>query len=161
MEFEIAKIRQEKLHIDEDFTMDLNKYQNKDILGFKALHVTGDILINSADLLEINLDVKGIMILKDSVTLEEIEYPFNSEIVEEYDLDDPFFQETYQKSQNILDILEILWENIVLEVPIRVTGTKDATLKGEGWSLGDNEINNEEIDPRLAKLNELLGKREE
>ena len=62
----------------------------------------------------------------------------------------------YEKSKNSLDISEILWENIVLEIPISITNHKseDLLLKGNGWELVNE--NKEEIDPRLAKLKELL-----
>ena len=100
------------------------------------------------------------MILKDSVTLEPIQYPFNIKIVEEYSLNDEYFKEYYENDQNILDIMRVLWENIVLEVPMHLTNTKDAKLEGDGWSLGSNK-NNEQIDPRLAKLTELLDERKE
>jgi len=64
-------------------------------------------------------------------------------------------QDYYKKEQNILDIMTILWENIVLEVPIRLTKTENMQLSGDGWSMGDNKIK-DDIDPRLAKLTELL-----
>ncbi len=161
MIIELNKLNNAKeIILDDDFTLDLKKYENHEILDLKNLHVTGRIFYNALDLLEFDLTVSGVMLLKDSVTLEEIEYSFNSETEEEYDLNDAFFEESYQKAQNTLDISEILWENIVLEVPIRLTKCHDANLKGDGWSLGDSK-NEEEIDPRLAKLNELLGEREE
>ena len=112
------------------------------------------------EILEINLELVGTMILSDSVTLDLIEYPFNIKINEEYSLNDPYFKEYYEKEQNILDIMAILWENIVLEVPMHLTNTEDAKLSGEGWSLGKQE-ETQEIDPRLAKLMEVLDERKE
>ena len=56
--------------------------------------------------------------------------------------------------QNMLDIMELLWQNIVLEVPISITKEKDAHLSGEGWELNNNKEDN--IDPRLAELSKLL-----
>ena len=126
----------------------------------KEAYLKGYIYYNSAEILEINLNVEGIMVLRDSVTLEPIDYPFNIKINEEYSLNEEYFKEYYEKEQNILDIMAILWENIVLEVPMHLTNTKDAKLSGDGWSLGSNK-NDEEIDPRLAKLTELLDERKE
>ena len=51
--------------------------------------------------------------------------------------------------------MPILWQNIVLEVPISITKEKDAHLSGEGWEL-KNEEDKETIDPRLAELSKLL-----
>ena len=70
------------------------------------------------------------------------------------------FKEYFNNLQNRLDISEILWQNIVLEVPIRIRqDDTDITLEGEGWQL--NKKSEEEIDPRLAKLQELLDQRKE
>lgn len=150
----------DKFEYDEDITFDKNIYQHDEIKDLKDTHLKGYIYYNTAEILEINLEVKGTMILSDSVTLEPIDYPFNVKINEEYSLNDGYFQEYYEKEQNILDIMAILWENIVLEVPMHLTNTKDAKLSGDGWSLGSNKDNNE-IDPRLAKLTELLDERKE
>ena len=37
--------------------------------------------------------------------------------------------------QNMLDIIELLWENIILEVPISLTKSPNLELKGDGWVL--------------------------
>ena len=63
--------------------------------------------------------------------------------------------EFYEKNKNILDINEFLWENIVLEVPISLTKKSGTNIKGNGWEL-NKKSNEEEIDPRLAKLNEIF-----
>ena len=141
---------------DQDFVIDSSLYQKMGILDLKQCHVKGSIFLNSVSMLVFDLIVEGIMMLPDSVTAEPIPYPFTSKIEEEFDINDENFLETYQKSQNILDIMKILWENIVLEVPMRFTTTEDAHLSGDGWSLGEDKNKDDQIDPRLAKLAELL-----
>ena len=44
---------------------------------------------------------------------------------------------------------------------MRFTLTEDAHLSGEGWSLGENKNEDNNIDPRFAKLSELLDKGKE
>ena len=66
-----------------------------------------------------------------------------------------------EKDQNelkTLDIMDILWQNIVLEVPISVRKDPDKKyeMSGEGWELIDEE--RKKLDPRLAPLLELLEK---
>ena len=158
MLIDLAKLNK-TLNIDEDITIDLEKYKNNNIKGLNNLHVSGNIFYNTIDNLELDLNLTGNMILSDSVTLENINYPLDIKIKEEYELNPDFLQVYCEKDQNILDIIPLLWENIVLEVPMRLTTTKNAHLEGEGWSLGGEKI--EEIDPRLEKLKELLDKREE
>ena len=156
MELNLGELTNKSVTYDTDFVIDVDVYQNVGILDLKNLHVTGDISLNSVSMLAVNLIITGIMVIPDSVTNEPVEYPFTSKIEEEYDINDENFLEYYQKEQNILDIMKILWENIVLEVPMRFTVTKDAHLSGDGWSLGEEENKDDQIDPRLAKLAELL-----
>ena len=146
----------EVVKYDEDFTIDPDTFKSVGIIDLKNLHVTGSIYLNSMSILVIDLKVTGVMVLADSVTTEPIDYPFTSKIDEEVDINDQIFLEYYQKTQNILDIMKILWENIVLEVPMRFTTTEDAHLSGDGWSLGEDKNKDDQIDPRLAKLAELL-----
>lgn len=157
MKIDLKKLyNNSKIDIDEDFIVDRNIYQNKDILDLQNMHVKGIIFYNALDNLEFNLTITGELTLKDSVTLEHILYPVNIEINEEYSLEDKYFAEYYEKEQNILDIMTILWENIVLEVPMRLTTTNDYKASGDGWSIGEVENNKDNIDPRLARLAELL-----
>lgn len=145
---------------DEDIEFAKDIYHNNEIKDLKNVHLKGDIYYNSAEILEINLDLTGEMLLSDSVNLEDVLYPFNININEEYSLNDEYFKEYYENDQNILDIMSILWENIKLEVPMHLTTTKDATINGEGWSLGIRD-NTDKIDPRLEKLTQVLGKGKE
>ena len=149
-----------KINFDQDFQFDLEKYSNKDILALNNLHIKGTIDFNLSNNLEVNLEITGEMTIKDSVTLEEIEIPLKFQINEEYEENYLDLQEYYEKEQNILDIMEILWENIVLEVPISFTKSKDVQLSGDGWSFG-SLTNNDNIDPRFAKLAAILDEREE
>ncbi len=159
MEIDLVNLEKQELYLDNDFKIDTSIYQNKDIIDLKNLHVKGSLKLNSIENLCLNLNLTGIMVLKDSVTLNLIDYPLDIKIEEEYPLNKEFLDYYCKKDENILDIIKILWENIVLEVPIRLTTTNNTNLKGDGWSLGGEEI--KEIDPRLEKLKELLDEREE
>ena len=99
--------------------------------------------------------------MQDSITLDPIEYPFTCNIEEEIENIENFFGNFYEKSKNILDISEFLWENIVLEVPISATHSDSSklSLSGEGWEFKNENV--KKIDPRLAKLTELLEKGKE
>lgn len=143
-----------RIDINELLTIDYELYKNTSIKELKPVKLTGKIFYNISDEIELDLDVEGIMILEDSITLDPIDYPFSiniNEIVSEANED---IKEYYQNSKNTLDIMPILWQNIVLEVPISITKEKDAHLSGEGWELNNEEEN--KIDPRLAELSKLL-----
>lgn len=99
---------------------------------------------------------KGSMLLLDAVTLEEIDYPFEIHIEEVLNENNENFKEYSLNLTNSLDIMSFLWQNIVLEVPIRVKKdeNKDISLKGEGWELVDE--NTKEINPSLSPFAALL-----
>ena len=61
-----------------------------------------------------------------------------------------------KKNQNTIDILPIIWENILMEIPIRVVGDKNQSLQmeGDGWKLITEE--EKKLNPELQKLKDLL-----
>lgn len=130
-------------------------YHNTDIVRMDKVRVNGKIDYNVTGDAEVIMNVSGNMYLLDAITNEEVTYPFNIEI-DEILAETMAENEKYlEKSKNILDIIEFLWENIVLEVPIRFTSVADAHMEGEGWELNKKE-ESEDIDPRLEKLSELF-----
>ena len=141
--------------IDELVDIPEEFYACTSIKGLSKVKVSGVIKYNLSDEVEVILEASGEMILVDAVTNEDIKYPFSFKIDEILDENDENNQKYYEKSQNTLDKLEFLWENIVLEVPIRVTASAGANLKGEGWEL-NSKNNDDGLDPRFEKLNELF-----
>ena len=156
---DLNKIIIKDLIVDEDIIFE-NKSLINGLKDVKDAHYSGTIRLNEDENIELDLLLTGKMILIDSITLNEIEKNFEIKIEEILSREDDNFKEYFNNLQNTLDISEILWQNIVLEVPIRIRqDEKDITLEGEGWQL--NKKDEEEIDPRLAKLQELLDQRKE
>ena len=88
--------------------------------------------------------------MEDSISLEEIEVPINTDFSD-------FLEEIWKKDENKLDIFEFLWENIVLEVPLRFTKVKDLSkFHGDGWRLISEEERNQTSNP----FNELISEME-
>ena len=143
------------IELDENIIFDESYYKNTDIIKMDSFHIKGEIFYNLSDEIETNLNVEGNIYLNDAITLEEIKYPINININEILSNSEENSNEFYEKNKNILDINEFLWENIVLEVPISLTKKSGTNLKGNGWEL-NKKSNEEEIDPRLAKLNEIF-----
>ncbi len=151
----------DSLILNESIVIPEEYYVNTPINTIEEVNFEGIIRIDGMYNILIDLNVNGIMHLSDSITLDDIEYPFNIEISEVIDENSEFVPDYYKKEQNTLDLISILWQNIVLEVPIRITnGYNDSTItKGNGWKIVNDD--NKEMDPRLAPLKELLDKREE
>ena len=110
--------------------------------------VKGEITSNREENI-LNLTIKGKMILPCNLTLEPVDYPFTLEIEEN-------LNEIIENSQKTIDILPIIWENILMEIPMRVVSPKAKNMKtkGDGWELiSDSE---EKGVNSLAKLKDLL-----
>lgn len=155
----LAKIPLSGLEIHERINFDSSYYQHTDIIELKNVKVDGTIKKNQSQDIFLNLVVVGNMIIPDARTLEPIVNSFSFEIEEKLDESNEEIQEYFEKEKNILDIMGILWENIVLEVPIRKTISNTEIMSGNGWEL--KEEKKESIDPRLAPLRKLLDKEEE
>jgi len=138
----------DKIDIDESFSYNKDELSTSSIQKLDNVKAKGYIRLNAAEEYEINIDVNGSMELLDSVTLEPINYDFSFTINDN-------LADYLENNENLLDIKEFLWQNIVLEVPIRYTKSDADNLKGDHWKV-INESEEKEIDPRLEKLNELF-----
>ena len=122
-----------KIEIDEDIIIDEYFYKTTEIRELKDIHISGLIEVDFEDNINFNLNITGTMILPCAVTLEDVEYKFDTNIEESIGK----FEEIYKKNKNTLEISSILWENIVLEIPIRVVAecVKPSNTSGDGWEL--------------------------
>lgn len=126
------------------------------VISIDNVSISGTVSLNALHEPYLNLDVAGVMIIPCAITLKPVEYPFSIKIegdLEEISEENP---EKYINSKNYLDILPIIWENILMEIPMRVVsqGAEDITLEGDGWKFitGDEKVENSE----LSKLKDLL-----
>lgn len=156
MNINLSKIPESGLEINQDVVLDRELYKGADILDLKDLHIMGNVHYDYENNLCMDLKVNGVFVLQDAITLDPIDYAFTSEVEEQIADIGAYCGDFYEKSKNILDISEILWENIVLEIPISVThsSSDELSLHGEGWELMNE--NTKKIDPRLEKLTELF-----
>ena len=122
-----------KIEIDEDVTFDESYLEKSEIRRLNNVHVSGIVEVDYEDNINLSLNITGTMVLPCAVTLNDVEYEFSSEIEESLGK----FEEIYKNNINSLEISEILWENIVLEIPIRVVANsvKPSNTSGDGWEL--------------------------
>ncbi len=135
-----------KIDIDEIFEFSEENFKQAGIINAKNIKFVGNLFYNLADEIKLEGTLSGELILEDAVDLSEFLYKIDIKI-----------DKIIENCENTLDINEILWENIVLEVPIRATNKELGSLKGSGWKvINEDEKSEDEIDPRLAKLQELF-----
>lgn len=122
----------DSLSVNGTYEIPKEKIVDSRIIELSEISVKGNI-IKDIDDYKINMNIKGEMTINDSVTLEEVKYPFDIDF--EDNLDD-----FIENNENSLDIIEILWQNIVLEVPLRFTLVEDySKINGDGWKLVSEE----------------------
>ena len=141
MNIDLNKLTNSNIDISGKYDISKDYYENSNIIDLNNIEVSGEIYLDEEENEMIDCTIKGNMIIPDTISLEEISYPFTIEY-------NDIIPETSKKSKNILDILEFLWENIVLEVPLQFTKVEDLSkFHGDGWKLISEETLRKENNP--------------
>ena len=155
MEFDLNKITEQGILIDSTISFGEEYLQVSAIKKLDNIKVSGRIYYSLTKEVIFVGNVKGNMSLVDGFSGDLIDYPFNidlDEILADFSEED---EKKGKKPQNSLDLKEVLWENIVLEVPIVVSRDNEVkTKKGEFWEVRDE--NSKKDDPRLECFRTLL-----
>lgn len=140
------------IDITNTYSIPKEYFESTDVIALNEIKVEGKIYQNVSEddpdeLVEyINCKITGEMTIADSISLEPVEYPFSIEY-------DDIIEENCKKSENVLDIFQFLWENIVLEIPLQFTKVKDLSkFHGDGWKL----ISEDELKTSNNPFNDLL-----
>lgn len=143
-------INNKKIIINNDVVISEELLSSSTIRRLENVHFSGTLSRLIDDTYELSGVLKGTMILPDDITLEDYEYNFTSEIEEK-------IEETRINYQKTLDITEDLWQNILVEIPLKAVNEKnrDLKLEGDGWRLISEDDINTENNP-LSSLKELL-----
>lgn len=142
------------INIDSSFGIPSEYLTDSRIDNLKDLKYTGKLRIDEENELIIDGNISGTMILKDDLTLKPVEYKFNTE-----------FEDNIPEKTNTIDITDILWQNILTEIPSKVHGTNESEYpSGDGWRVISEEDFNKERSKSnnpFANLEELLKTKED
>lgn len=143
-------VNDKKIIIDNDVVINEELLSSSTIRRLENVHFSGTLSRLIDDTYELSGVLKGTMVLPDDITLEDYEYNFTSEIEEK-------IEETRINYQKTLDITEDLWQNILVEIPLKVVNekNKDLKLEGDGWRLISEDDVKTSNNP-LSSLKELL-----
>lgn len=136
-----------KIDINDTVSFDQDMYKRAGMISLNNVSLVGSIYVDSADLYHIDIDVNGVMVLPCSITLKPVDYEFSFKIKDEYEETELSNMTNDKNFKNTIDILPIIWENIVLEIPLKVLSSDayDTKLQGDGWKLiTDNNQEGEE-----------------
>ena len=118
----------EKIDINEEIEIPESFLENTDIVSLSKIKTIGNISFDINSDYLIKLDISGTMNLHDSVTFDIIPYDFSVNI-----------EETLEKSEKTLDLIEFLWHYIVLEVPLRFTNSEEKRIENENYRVISEE----------------------
>lgn len=159
MKIDLLKVKYDgNKNIDETIIINQSYYKDTSIRDLSEIRVIGDINYNEDDTYNLSLAISGKMTLPCNITLEDVVHPFTIEITEIINQYDKKNEDYVKIINNMLDIMPIIWQNIVVEIPLRVISpkAKNVKLEGNGWKLLNEEDIISELDPRLSKLKDLL-----
>ena len=162
MDLDLTKVPIRNINYEGVVAIPKEYYEKMDILDVQNVHLKFEIYKNMDQDDILHLFCTGNFLLQDARNLEPVSYPFQFEFEEKIDEESEMCGRFLENSQNTLDIMAILWENIVLENPISYTecDSLENPKENVGWRVV-GEKDDEEIDPRLAPLMELLDKKKE
>lgn len=134
------------ININDEISFSEEYIKDSDIICLDDVKVNGTMILNEENNPKLSVAVEGTMVLEDSISLDEIYYQFSLKI-----------EEILENNTNSIDIMDILWQNIMLEVPLKLTEVKDLSqYQGDGWRLVSEEEMNKENNP-FSNLKDLLG----
>ncbi|WP_066289447.1 YceD family protein [Bacillus sp. FJAT-29937] len=155
---QLQKYRSKELLIDELVEVDEIKNIDPTIRDASPMRITGRVDIDSAKA-TFHLKMEGKLILPCSRTLVDVSYPINVETTETFllkGLDYETDEEVYQVKGDVIDLMPVIHEILLLEVPMQVfcedSSEEGAPQSGKDWEVIHEQDKKDKIDPRLAGL---------
>ena len=136
------------LEINKKINIPIDYYKDTEIVKLEPIAIKGYAKYVDEEEIILYLESTGVMVIPDSITLDNVNYKFSFKIEENV-------YEKIEKNQFRLDIIELLWENIVLEIPIRYSEVDSYDgLSGDGWKvISENDLTNKTNNPFKELLN--------
>ncbi|MEH7375742.1 YceD family protein [Neobacillus drentensis] len=156
---QLQKYRNKDFMIDEMVRVDEIKQDDPTIREVSPMHITGRGDIDSTKV-TFHLKIEGYLILPCSRTLVDVKLPINVETTETFLLQGSVYEteeEAYQVNSDVIDVMPILREILLLEVPMQVfcddVNHEDAAPQsGKDWEVVHEEDRSKKMDPRFAGL---------
>lgn len=166
MEIDLTRLitnQTEEIELELDVNFDKNHLTNSSIRKLNNVKFTGSVTKLCDGDFQISGTLSGTMILPDDITLEDVDYNFMNEITEDFNEFEENLDNNLKIIQNRLDISEFLWQNILVEIPLKVVSekNKNISLKGNGWRLVTEEELNTSNNSPFSELADKFNSRKE
>lgn len=148
------------IEIDEWIAVEENDLlHHTQVKSIPEVHVTGTLQFDHRSLVFSDLDLDGVMIVLDSITMEDLEVAFDTKSQETYSFD-PIKEndeDIIVVKKDTVDINPEIFQAIIYEAPMSITRLpRDQYPNGDGWQLlSDQDKEEPKIDPRWEKLNDF------
>jgi uncharacterized protein len=147
------------ISIDEWISVEENDLlHHSQVKSIPEVHITGTLQYDGNALVYSNLDIDGVMIVLDSITMEDLDVEFDTKSQETYSFE-PVSQDEdiIAVKKNTLDINPEIFQAVLYEAPMAITRLpRDQYPKGDGWALlSDQDPQEPQIDPRWEKLKDF------
>lgn len=148
------------IEIDEWIAVEENDLlHHTQVKSIPEVHVTGTLQFDHRSLVFSDLDLDGVMIVLDSITMEDLEVAFDTKSQETYSFDPvkENDEDIIVVKKDTVDINPEIFQAIIYEAPMSITRLpRDQYPKGDGWQLlSDQDKEEPKIDPRWEKLNDF------
>jgi uncharacterized protein len=145
------------LYIDNEIEIPKDLLNGTEIKDISKVKVIGTISENGESY-DLDLHIKCNLTLTCSVSLKDVDYPIDIKTNEIISQTGENLEDFCKIINNSIDLVPIIWQNILVEVPIRVVSPdiEEENIYGDGWKFITKEEENKEIDPRLSKLKDFL-----
>jgi len=162
---QLQKYRNKDFSIDEIIRVDEIKEDDPTIRKVSPMHITGRGDIDSTKV-TFHLKIEGHLILPCSRTLVDVLLPINVETTETFLLKGSVYEteeEVYQVKDDVIDLMPIIREILLLEVPMQVfsedvDSEEAAPQSGKDWEVVHEEDQSKKVDPRLEELAKFFDK---
>lgn len=160
---DFLKSRNGIIPIDEHLAVEQNDLlHHTQVKSIPEVHVTGTLQFDGNSLVFSDLDMDGVMIVPDSITLEDLEVTFDTKSQTTYSFvkqNEDTDEEIIVVKKDTIDLNPEIFQAILFEAPMSLTRvSKDQYPSGKGWQLiSEEDLESEEdrIDPRCEKLSEF------
>jgi uncharacterized protein len=126
-----------------DFNEDI---KDTDILAITPVEVNGDYEVFDSSEFVFYIDIKCTLTLECAITLKEVPYEIDLQVEEVFSIDED--EESNTIEGITIDLLPIIWSNIILEMPMRVVSENAY----DNFELDNAEFDDDEIENAFSNL---------
>ncbi|KHF40794.1 YceD family protein [Halalkalibacter okhensis] len=164
---QLSVAKRKPFTFEEEIDVSSLKELNQDIRSVSPFHVKGEVNYTGS-MITFQLKIKGELILPCVRTLADVKFPIDLQVVEHFHPTNDYVTADVDQDEihffegETIDLIPVIKERILLEIPIQVYAEIEAERlappAGKDWGIVTEEEHNNRVDPRLADLAKFFEK---